>query len=63
MHPVQVNKSNEEEVWHHLYDDQAMSYKRPKFKVGDCVQISYVKKTFERDTYQIGMKRSLPYMT
>lgn len=48
MQPVQVNKTNEEEVWHHLYDDQAMSYKRPKFKVGDRVRISKVKKTFRK---------------
>ena len=40
MQPVEVHHQNQEEVWH--------NYKRPKFKVGDHVRISKLRKTFKK---------------
>ena len=48
MQPAQVNSSNEEEVWYNLYRDEPLAYKRPKFKIGDWVRISKMKKVFQK---------------
>ena len=48
MQPVEVHQQNQEEVWHNLYGDMPVTYKRPKFKVGDCVRISKLRKTFKK---------------
>ena len=48
MQPVEVHQQNQEEVWHNLYGDMAVTYKRPKFKVGDPVRISKLRKTFRK---------------
>ena len=47
--PAQVTADNEKQVWHTLYDDRDTS-KRPryKFKIGDQVRISKIKRTFEK---------------
>jgi hypothetical protein len=47
MQPSKVNRKNEEEVWHHLYDDK-VSYKKPKYKVGDHVRINMFRKRFKK---------------
>ena len=48
MQPVEVCNQNQEEVWHNLYGDMAVTYKHPKFKVGDTVRISKLRKTFKK---------------
>ena len=48
MQPVEVHQQNQEEVLHNLYGDMSVTYKRPKFKVGDCVRISKLRKTFKK---------------
>ena len=48
MEPVEVHQQNQEEVWHNFYGDMAVTYKRPKFKVGDPVRISKLRKTFKK---------------
>lgn len=50
MSPVQVNRSNQEEVWLKLYEDGARfsTTKLPKLNVGDTVRISKARGAFER---------------
>ena len=48
MQPVEVSQQNQEEVWHNLYGDMPVTYKRPKFKVGDTIRISKLRKTFKK---------------
>ena len=48
MQPVEVHQQNQEEVWQNLYGDMTVTYKRPKFKVGDPVRISKLRKTFKK---------------
>ena len=48
MQPVEVHQQNQEEVWHNLYSDMDVTYKRPKFKVRDSVRISKLRKTFKK---------------
>ena len=47
--PVDVTAENEKQVWHTLYDDHsAQKAPKYKFKVGDQVRISKMKRTFEK---------------
>jgi hypothetical protein len=48
MTPSQVNKSNEYELWKHLYQNDFLKSVKYKFNVGDYVRISKIKKTFEK---------------
>ena len=48
MQPVEVHQENQEEVWYNLYGDMAMTYKKPKFNVGDPVRISKFRTTFKK---------------
>ena len=48
MTPMEVNAQNQEDVWHHLYRDEHLSYKCPKFQVGDHVKISKFRKAFKK---------------
>ena len=56
LSPIQVNKSNEVKVWDHIYLkplreqlDKRPKVKRFKFKVGDLVRISYLRKPFSKE--------------
>ena len=46
--PADVTTEKEKQVWHTLYDDHS-TVKQPKykFKIGDQVRISKIKRTFE----------------
>ncbi|CAB3994981.1 uncharacterized transposon-derived [Paramuricea clavata] len=47
--PVDVTAENEKKVWHTLYDDHnVVKNVKYKFKVGDQVRISKMKRTFEK---------------
>ena len=47
--PVDVTAENEKKVWHTLYDDHnVVKNVRYKFKIGDQVRISKMKRTFEK---------------
>ena len=47
--PVLVTEENEDKVWHTLYDDVMLSSGvKFKFKVGDQVRISKMRRTFEK---------------
>jgi transposase InsO family protein len=49
MKPVDVTAENEKEVWHTLYDDhKIVKNVKYKFKIGDQVRISKMKRTFEK---------------
>ena len=50
MKPALVSKKNEDEVWHTLYDDTNSVVKpfKHKFRIGDQVRISKVKRRFEK---------------
>ena len=49
MKSAQVTADNEKQVWHTLYDDRDTSKRlRYKFKIGDQVRISKIKRTFEK---------------
>jgi len=49
MAPQQVERSNEQQVYRNLYGyESAPSEKKSKFKIGDHVRISKIKKTFEK---------------
>ena len=48
MKPSQVTKKNEAKVWDTLYGDDVQKPVRYKFKVGDRVRISKVKRMFEK---------------
>ena len=48
MMPVNVTVENEKKVWHTLYDDDEVKNVKCKFKVGDQVRISKIKRTFEK---------------
>ena len=50
MKPALVNKENEDKVWHTLYDNtnSIMEPIKYKFKVGDQVRISKIKRKFEK---------------
>ena len=45
---VNVNAQNEKSIWHTLYDDNEPTKAQYKFKVGDHVTISKIKRTFEK---------------
>ena len=49
MKPVDVNKSNEDQVWVTLFGDVVGKLPLPKFKVGDTVRISKYKSIFSKD--------------
>ena len=47
--PVTVTADNEKQVWHTLYNDHDdMKHENFKFKIGDQVRISKIKRTFEK---------------
>jgi hypothetical protein len=47
--PVDVTTENEKKVWHTLYDDHnVVKNVKYKFKIGDQVRISKMKRTFEK---------------
>ena len=47
--PVDVTADNETKIWHTLYDDHdVVKNVKYKFKIGDQVRISKVKRTFEK---------------
>ena len=47
--PVDVTAENEKKVWHTLYDDHnVVKNVKYKFKIGDQVRISKMKRTFEK---------------
>lgn len=46
--PSSVNKSNADEVWKTLYENSALKRSPYKFKVGDQVRISKMKRMFEK---------------
>ena len=47
--PVDVTAENETKIWHTLYDDHnVVKNVKYKFKIGDQVRISKVKRTFEK---------------
>ena len=48
MAPVQVNKSNEVNLWKKLYSDDFLKSVKYKFDIGETVRISKIKKTFEK---------------
>ena len=48
MAPAEVKPSNQEEVWQHLYGDEPLTSKPPKYKVGDQVKISKFRKAFKK---------------
>ena len=49
MKPAQVTADNEKQVWHTLYDDHDTSKPHHyKFKIGDQVRISTIKRAFEK---------------
>ena len=50
MRPTDVTVDNEKQVWHTLYDDDdhAVKHVKYKFKIGDQVRISKIKRTFEK---------------
>jgi hypothetical protein len=49
LKPVDVTRENEERVWHTLYGDHyTKTTPAYKFKVGDHVRISKMKRTFEK---------------
>ena len=45
---VDVTVDNEKKVWHTLYDDHEVKHPKYKFKIGDQVRISKIKRTFEK---------------
>ena len=46
--PVDVTAENEREVWHTLYDHGPVKNVKYKFKIGDQVRISKMKRIFEK---------------
>ena len=46
--PVDVTAENEKKVWHTLYDHDPVKNVKYKFKIGDQVRISKMKRTFEK---------------
>jgi hypothetical protein len=46
--PADVTAENEKKVWHNLYDHDPVKNVRYKFKIGDQVRISKMKRTFEK---------------
>lgn len=49
MAPSQVNRHNQESVWHTIYSPDTPYYNKPsKLRVGDHVRISTKKKTFQK---------------
>ena len=47
--PVDVTDENEKKVWHTLYDDHyAVKNVKYKFKIGDPVRISKIKRKFKK---------------
>lgn len=48
VQPVQVTKSNEDQVWQRLYGSIVKKAVRFKFQINDTVRISKVKQTFEK---------------
>ena len=50
--PALVNKENEDEVFHTLYGDSNIQHVKYKFKIGDQVRISKIKRQFEKGYLQ-----------
>ena len=48
MRPVDVNKKNENVVWHNLYGSESSKPVRFKFNIGDQVRISKTRRTFKK---------------
>ena len=52
MRPTDVTVDNEKQMWHTLYDDDddddGVKHVKYKFKIGDQVRISKIKRTFEK---------------
>ena len=49
MKPAQVSADNEKRLWHTLYDKpNTTKHPNDKFKIGDQVRISKIKRTFEK---------------
>jgi hypothetical protein len=48
MQPALVTRSNQEEVWQHLYDTPMKKVAPFTFRVGDRVRISKAKRTFKK---------------
>ena len=51
MRPTDVTVDNEKQIWHTLYDDDddnGVKHVKYKFKIGDQVRISKIKRTFEK---------------
>ena len=47
--PADVTVENEKQVWHTLYDDHdEVKHPKYKFKIGDQVRISKIKRTFDK---------------
>ena len=46
MRPVDVNKKNENVVWHNLYGNESSKPVRFKFNIGDQVRISKTRRSF-----------------
>ena len=59
--PVDVTAENEKKVWHTLHDDHnTIKNVKYKFKIGDLVRISKMKRTFEKVLAEF-LKRDLHY--
>ena len=61
LSPVQVNKTNEEQIWDHMYGtkdrEHITSANQPRrlkleYQIGDLVRLSYNRYTFQRDYHQ-----------
>ena len=48
MKPTDVTADNEKQVWHTLYDHDEVTHVKYKFKIGDQVRISKIKRKFEK---------------
>ena len=47
--PVDVTTENKKQVWHTLYDNHStVKHPKYKFKIGDQIRISKIKRTFEK---------------
>jgi hypothetical protein len=44
MKPIDVNKSNENQVWNNIYSSEKINSKKPKLKKGDLVRINKYKR-------------------
>ena len=46
MAPSEVNATNQEEDWQHIYGHESVGI--PKYRVGECVRISKAKRQFKK---------------